>query len=177
MTPSFIINILTFPGIIVHEMGHQVFCELCGVKVHRVCYFRFGNPNGYVIHDRPDRPLHVVLVGVGPFLFNSIIAGIIALPFSLPSFKGTTLAWVSLWLGISIAMHSFPSTGDAGMMWRSLWARGMPFLGKLLSVPLAAVIYLGALGSMIWLDLAYGIGVAVYLPRMLVEAVRAVLRI
>lgn len=175
MILSLIVNILTFPGVMVHEMGHQVFCELCGVRVHKVCYFRFGNPKGYVIHDRPDRPLHAVMVGVGPFLFNTLLAGIIALPFTLHSFRGTTLAWVSLWLGISIAMHAFPSTGDAGMLWRSLWARGMPVLGKLLSVPLVLVIYLGALGMRLRLDLIYGIAVALYLPRLLVEMVRAVL--
>lgn len=175
MILSIIMNILTFPGVVVHEMAHQVFCELCGVKVHKVCYFRFGNPKGYVIHDRPDKPLHAVLVGVGPFLFNTLVAAVIALPFTLPSFRGTTLAWVSLWLGISIGMHSFPSTGDAGMLWRSLWARGMPLLGKLIAIPLVLVIYLGALGMKLKLDVIYGAAVALYLPGVLVELVRRVL--
>ena len=66
-------------------------------------------------------------------------------------------------------MHSFPSTGDARSMWQGLWAKGMPVIGRVDSIPLMIVIYLGALGSVFWLNLVYGLAVAVYLPRLLVR--------
>lgn len=53
--PGFLISIVTFPGVIVHEMAHQIFCRLCGVAVFDVCYFRFGNPSGYVVHEIPKK--------------------------------------------------------------------------------------------------------------------------
>lgn len=40
--PGQLIAALTFPGVIVHEMAHQLFCRLFRVAVLDVCYFRFG---------------------------------------------------------------------------------------------------------------------------------------
>lgn len=51
--PGFLISILTFPGVIVHEIAHQLFCRICGVAVLDVCYFKAGNPAGYVVHEIP----------------------------------------------------------------------------------------------------------------------------
>ena len=39
--PGFIISILTFPGVIVHELAHQICCYICGIKVYEVKYFQF----------------------------------------------------------------------------------------------------------------------------------------
>lgn len=38
--PGFLISIATFPGVIVHEAAHQLFCRLTKVAVLDVCYFR-----------------------------------------------------------------------------------------------------------------------------------------
>jgi hypothetical protein len=64
-------------------------------------------------------------------------------------------------------MHSFPSTGDANSIWRRIWSRGSPMLSRIVGTPLVAIIYLGALGSFFWLDLAYGIGISWVLPQLL----------
>jgi hypothetical protein len=47
--PRILVSVLTFPGIIFHELGHQLFCKFTGVRVIKVRYFRFGNPAGYVL--------------------------------------------------------------------------------------------------------------------------------
>jgi len=49
--PGKVVSLLTFPGVIVHELAHKIFCEMAGVQVYEVCYFRFGNPAGYVKHE------------------------------------------------------------------------------------------------------------------------------
>ena len=120
--PGFLISIVTFPGVIVHEIAHQLFCRICGVAVLDVCYFRAGNPSGYVVHEVPKKPSTNILIGIGPFLVNSILGALIALPGAIPILilKGTAdyglFEIFLIWLGVSIAMHAFPSTGDAQSM-------------------------------------------------------------
>jgi hypothetical protein len=169
--PGVLIAAATFPGVIVHEMAHQLFCRLCRVAIFDVCYFRIGNPAGYVIHEPPPNPYHHMLIGVGPFLLNTVLGSVIAFPAVIPVLKfgaGTTLDYLLIWLGISIAMHAFPSRGDAESMRQSL--SGHPsLLVQLVVTPVVALIYLGALGSMFWLDALYGVSVAGFLPTLLVS--------
>ena len=47
--PGFLIAIVTFPGVIVHEAAHLFFCRWFKLEVYDVCFFRVGNPSGYVI--------------------------------------------------------------------------------------------------------------------------------
>ncbi|MHB9131404.1 MAG: DUF3267 domain-containing protein [Armatimonadota bacterium] len=170
--PGFLISLLTFPGVIAHEMAHLFFCRLCRVHVFKVCYFRFGNPAGYVEHAQPDSALVHMLIGIGPFIFNTLLAIAVALPTVWPGVaRGLSPFWHYglLWLGISIAAHAFPSTGDARAIWHGAWRRGVPWYLKLLSIPLVGTLYLFALGSIFWLDVIYGVAVAVILPPLLVH--------
>ncbi len=48
--PGVLISLVTFPGVVIHELAHQLFCMLCGLKVYEVKYFQINNPNGYVIY-------------------------------------------------------------------------------------------------------------------------------
>jgi hypothetical protein len=158
--PGFIIAIATFPGVIVHELAHQFFCWLFKVPVFKVCYFRVGTPSGYVIHEHPSSPWVSLLIGVGPLFFNTLVGIIVAFPAVLAFMAGDdSMAWLNgllAWLGFSIAMHSFPSTGDAATIWGSVMGDGKPILVKLVGAPIVGLIWLGAAGSFFWLDLIYG---------------------
>ncbi len=170
--PGFIIAIATFPGVIVHELAHQLFCRLTRTAVIEVCYFQPKNPAGFVVHEIPSRPWHHLLIGVGPFLVNTVIGALIALPAALPVIKfgaGTPLDYLLIWLGVSIAMHAFPSTGDAQGIWQAV-VRGkdVPLALRFLAAPLVGFILLGALGSVVWLDALYGVGVAMLVPNLIV---------
>jgi len=129
--PGILIAIATLPGVIVHEMTHQLFCRFSRVAVFDVCYFRAGNPAGYVVHEHPPNPYQTLVIGVAPFLLNSVLGAVIAFPAAIPVLKfeaGSPLDYVLIWLGVSIAMHAFPSTGDAATMRqalsRSIFTRG-----------------------------------------------------
>ncbi len=168
--PGFLISIVTFPGVIVHELAHVLFCKLTGTPVHQVCYFRIGNPAGYVIHSRPTSVWKHILIGIGPFFLNTLLGlafGIAALLLHLDFENGSPLVFIFAWLAVSIAMHSFPSIGDARGIWSSVWSEGSPITAKLVGTPLVAVIFLGAVGSIIWLDLGYGLLTVFLLPKML----------
>ena len=67
-------------------------------------------------------------------------------------------------------MHAFPSTGDAKSIWRGVSSRDVPLLGKVIAVPVVALIYLGAIGSFFWLDALYGVAVALALPSLITLA-------
>lgn len=171
LIPGILISMLTFPGVIVHELAHQLFCRWCRVPVFKVVYFQSENPTGYVLHETPVKKIHSVLIGLGPFFINSILGLIIAFPAILPVMEFDTANWsdyLLIYLGVSIAMHAFPSTGDAQSIWSQVSDKSTPLLVKIIGYPVVGLIYLGSLGSFFWLDLVYGIAVAVWLPRFLI---------
>ncbi len=172
MIPGILISIVTFPGVIVHELAHLLFCKLFRVAVYDVCYFRVGNPSGYVVHEHPRTPLQSIFISIGPFLVNTILGAIIALPAAIPVLKfdsGDIFDYVLIWLGVSIAMHSFPSTGDAKSLWASVTSPQTPFGYKIMAAPICLVIFAGAIGSFFWLDLGYGVVVALALPELVAK--------
>ncbi len=163
-----VITAVTFPGVVIHELSHQLFCRFLNVEVQEVCYFRIGNPAGYVIHNPTKKWIHKVAIASGPFFINSLIAAILAFPVALKLDGGNILL---LWLAVSIGMHAIPSTGDAQSMWQSVSGNRAPLLAKLFVGPIVAIIYLLSLGSYFWLDLVYGVIVAFSLPHLLVQAI------
>ncbi len=168
--PGFLISIVTFPGVIIHELAHVAFCKLTKTPVLKVCYFRLGSPAGYVIHERPSSVWRHILIGIGPFFVNTILGialGIATLPMHINLDHLTVAGGVLWWLAISVAMHSFPSTGDAKSIWKAVWAKGAPITARIIGSPLVAVIFLGALGSIFWLDAIYGVAVVIGIPKLL----------
>jgi len=119
--PGFLIALVTFPGVIVHEAAHLFFCKLRRVAVFDVCYFRIGNPSGYVIHEVPDSFTSSFLIAVGPFIINSFLCVLFCFPALVPVRmfnQPDPLCYFLIWLGISIGMHAFPSTQDAKVLWQ-----------------------------------------------------------
>ena len=158
--PGKLIAILTFPGVIVHEAGHRLFCSLAGVHVYKTCYFRLGNPAGYVIHG----PVHSYgagfLICVAPFIVNTAIALLI---FSIAvNVSSSAVAFPLYWLGISIGMHAFPSSGDADNLWRYSKAAWRHNPLAILGFPAVILIKIAAVLSIIWFNLFYAI--ALLLP-------------
>jgi hypothetical protein len=169
--PGILITIVTFPGVIVHELAHQLFCRLFRVPVFKVVYFQAENPAGYVLHEVPPSNWQSIMISIGPFFLNTFLGGLIALPAALPFFEfghPGPMDYALIYLGVSIAMHAFPSTGDAGVIWDRLRQKETPLLVKIIGYPIIGLIYIGTLGSFFWLDLAYGIGIAIGFPKLLV---------
>jgi hypothetical protein len=170
--PGILITIATFPGVIVHELAHQLFCRWFKIPVFEVVYFRVGNPAGYVLHETVPNKLHSILISVGPFFINTILGALIAFPAVLPVMKfdnATVFDYVLIYLGVSIAMHAFPSRGDATAILESIKEPETPVWAKILGYPVIGLIYIGAIGSFFWLDAIYGFAVAVGIPNLIVS--------
>ncbi|MFB9842658.1 DUF3267 domain-containing protein [Mucilaginibacter ginsenosidivorans] len=170
--PGILITIATFPGVIVHELAHQLFCRWFKIPVFRVVYFRAGNPAGYVQHEIISNKWHSMMISVGPFFVNTILGALIAFPAAMPVFvfnNANPLDYLLIYLGVSIAMHAFPSTGDAKSILNDLKEPETPVWVKIVGYPVIGLIYVGSLGSFFWLDLIYGGAVAVGLPNLIVK--------
>ncbi|MEB3293135.1 MAG: metalloprotease family protein [Synechococcales bacterium] len=169
--PGIVITVLTFPGVMVHEFAHKLACHWTGTPVIKVCYFRFDNPAGYVIHEEPDNIWKHILIGIGPFFVNTFLGLLLSLALGLtaqlPGESLNGLFIIGSWLALSIAMHAFPSVGDAMSIWSAVWQKGTPIAAKLVGTPLVGIIFLGAFGSVFWLDLIYGMFVVFGLPSIL----------
>ena len=169
--PGFLISIATFPGVIVHEFAHMLFCKRRGVAVLDVCFFRFGNPAGYVVHEEISDFTTAFLVSVGPFLINSLFCIFICFPAFIPvNVFGLKqpLSYVLLWLGVSIGMNAFPSNQDA----RALFHQAKKAVSSLsplaiLSFPIVVAIYIVNILSFFWIDYLYGIGIGLGLPSLI----------
>ncbi|WP_436346011.1 DUF3267 domain-containing protein [Natronorubrum sp. FCH18a] len=172
---------VTAPGVVVHEFAHKQACDLVGVPVVEVVYFRFGNPPGYVRHHQPRRYRTSFVISVAPFLVNTVVAFVAFLGFAwlvtttgdggspaallgdLSTASNQTLAFAALWgwWGLSVGMQAFPSTGDANTLWarsRAEWRRSPVVL---LGVPVVLVIYLANLLSWLWADVFYALALGV----------------
>jgi hypothetical protein len=156
---GWLISLVTFPGIILHEVAHWLCCNLAGVPIFKVRFFRLGTPAGYVVHGLPDNFGAMFLVTVAPFFVNTVAA--ITVYLAALNVTNSVTIGILFWLGISIGMHSLPSRGDADNLWnyskqslkRSIWA--------VFGLPFTLFIRLAALLNTVWFNLLYSIALLV----------------
>jgi hypothetical protein len=172
--PGPLIALLTFPGVIVHEAAHLFFCKLFKLQVYDVCFFRFGNPAGYVLHEKTENFTAIFFVSMGPFVGNTLLCVLFCSAAFLPVWElkvTDPFAYFFYWLGLSIGMHAFPSTSDLSNLWEI--APGRAKQGNVLaivSLPLVAILYVLNLARVVWADLGYGLAVGILGPIALFRA-------
>jgi hypothetical protein len=172
--PGFIISLLTFPGVIVHEVAHQLFCRLGKIPVFDVKYFQIdANVAGYVQHGEIESFGTAFLVSFGPLFVNTLLCLLICLPASLPyqvfGDRGP-VTYALLWLGVSIGMHAFPSNQDAAQVWSK--AKSAAKSGNLLAIasfPIVILIRVANLARFFWFDAIYGFSIGVLLPTLVLR--------
>jgi hypothetical protein len=171
--PGFVIALATFPGVIVHEAAHMLFCRLRNVAIFDVCFFRLGDPAGYVVHEPIEDFNTAFLVSVGPLFVNSLLCVVFCFPAVVPYriFNHTDpLSLFLIWLGVSIGMHAFPSNQDA----QALLQHARPAVRRLhplalLSFPLVLLIYVANLLRFFWFDAIYGMALGLGLPELVLK--------
>ena len=169
--PGKILAIFTFPGIIVHEFAHLIFCKMRKVAVFDVCYLQFDNPQGYVRHEITDNFTTTFLISMGPFFVNTLLCLLICIPAYLPIkfFAVDNLfSYFLIWLGVSIGMHAIPSDEDANNILQQAKESVKHFnILAIVSFPIIGLIYLFNALRMIWADLFYGILIGMGIPSLL----------
>lgn len=169
--PGEIITVLTFPGVVVHEFAHMVFCKMRNVAVLDACYLRIGNPAGYVVHENTSNFYTTFLISMGPFFVNTALCLLICLPAYMPIqfFEiSHPFSYFLMWLGVSIGMHAIPSNLDANNVYAQ--AKEEAKRGNLLAIlsfPIVGLIYLLNLLSIVWADLIYGLVIGIGVPKLI----------
>ncbi len=139
-------SLLTAPGVVLHELGHAIFCLFSGVKIHKIRLFQFGKVAGFVEHEEPHKLYQAVLVSFGPLILNSLVCLLAFSQIRLTPFDPRVLVSMKsiflLWLGVVSGLHAIPSMGDAKTLMAitntRLWRN--PF--KALGYPFILILYL-----------------------------------
>ncbi len=175
LIPGWLVGVATFPGVIVHEAAHFLFCRLRRVAVFDVCYLRFGDPLGYVIHEPPADFLSTFLICIGPLIINTVLCFLICMPAVVPFKvfdKADPVDFLLMWIGVSIGSHAFPSHQDANNLWASAGqAAKRGNVLAILSFPLVILIHVAKVLSIFWFDVVYGVAVGLGLPLILLKYV------
>ena len=88
--PGALIALVTFPGIIVHEIAHRFFCDVHNIPVYAVSYFSpLSKRAGCVIYQETDNVFHRFLIAIGPLIINSLFCMLLAFPAGVTDFLGT----------------------------------------------------------------------------------------
>ena len=116
--PGQLITILTFPGVIIHEIAHRFFCDLTKVPVYEVKYFLLAEETvGYVLHGPTNNIKHQFLITIGPLIINTFLCAVFTFPFYISVFGlkepyQYLILLLMAWLGFSSGIHAFPSNQD-----------------------------------------------------------------
>ncbi len=181
--PGFLISAITFPGVMMHEFGHQLACRICKVPVFKVQYFKMTSKNigfslqgngenaiGYVEHERTDNPWKSLLITYGPFIFNTLVGIFFTAPLALMwalnysrnvvPFWATLLCYLLAYIGISCLANAFPSSGDAQSLFSSVVKnKKIPLIFRILITPFVVVIFICSVLKIFWFDFIYAFGV------------------
>lgn len=172
--PGWLISVLTFPGVIAHELAHKFFCDLARVPVYEVKYFQFGNPAGYVIHAHPQDLRSSFLISVGPLLVNTALCSLLTLAAAFPFFildvkDPNPVFSLLMWVGISIGMHAFPSNEDMANFKASVVNAKGSGIALLFARFLSGIFALANALRIIWFDAIYAVGVSMAMPLLVLH--------
>src|SRR5579872_135010 len=119
--PGELIALITFPGVIIHEIAHRFFCDFNKVPVYGIQYFIPLSENaGCVIHERTSKLSHAFFIASGPLIVNSIVCMLLTFPYMTPYYLGTDFLVntsfrasigysLLVWIGMSAGFNAIPS--------------------------------------------------------------------
>lgn len=119
-----LVSLLTFPGVMLHEIAHRFMCDLQDVPVYAINYFSAGSKiAGHVVHQPTNSFRKALLIAIAPFIVNSLICILLTVPYGISFHLGThfildshsLLLWtqgIIAWVGFSAGFHAIPSDQD-----------------------------------------------------------------
>ena len=169
LIPGFLISIVTFPGVIVHEIAHRLSADLLGIPVYQVCYFRVGNPAGYVVHAPVERVRDALLISVTPLIVNTVLCALITFSAVFPLFilRAEQYSFVFIviaWVGISVGMHAFPSNEDMNALVGMVSVQQKGGITLAIAKIVSWVFKIANALRFVWFDAIYAVGVSLLLP-------------
>ena len=143
-----IVKFLTLPGAILHAFFEHMSCRWTKVIVDDARVVQANEMLSHVDHELIKRKSASFDVCFIPFFFN------LALGFLLLMNGATTvyyfgkyndgLAWICLYLGISLCTNLFPQIEDVMMLKENFFANNNKKISKILVAPFYAIFFVGA---------------------------------
>ena len=115
---------------------------------------------------------------MGPALVNTLLGLAIGAPAVFGLLTNDDNPFASLrdlfliWLGVSIAVHSFPNFKDAEEIDNSMSAARHPAWVRSMGAFFSAFSYFAAIGSIVWLDVIYAVILVIGTPIIFFEVLR-----
>jgi hypothetical protein len=157
--PAPVVAILTFPGVILHEMAHKFFCDYFNIKVFKVSYFRVSSQAGHVIHEPVYCPNQNAIIALAPLLVNSVVCFVLLSPYLISWKLESAFLWkfsafnmFLIWVGLSCGLSALPSSTDIKNISNDT-------IGKytVIKIIVRCLNALGFVGEVIWLFLLWNL--------------------
>jgi len=174
--PGELIALLTFPGVILHEISHRFFCDIYNIPVYAISYFSpLSKKAGHVIHGRTDNIYHKFLIAIGPLIINSIICMLLTFPFACSVYLHTTFVdyvcpslslpfAIMAWIGYSSGFNAIPSNQDMN----GLVEKASSAFGKLILIAFTLIVALFNLPIIgFFLSLGFAVLISWLLPYLI----------
>lgn len=171
--PEPAVAFLTFPGVAFRQAVQFYLCKATGTRVESATFYQRRAPFGIIQYERTGLLKNEIILILGPFIFNSIVAGILALPvieraiYFRGESNGADLAL--LWFAFATAMQSSPRRDEINIL-RELLNLQKP--GCFISIFVAAACGVGRFinaGKSFWTDFIYAMIVCTF-PSALLAA-------
>ena len=172
-TLGIILTALTFPGAMVREAAHLMFCRMFTLAIFDVRFLELNPPFGHVRHEHSNHFWAEACETLGPFFINSALCVLFCWSVFLPVWELRVfdpLAWLFYWLGISMGVHALPGADDLKHLWKLAPAASRR--GNVLAIvtfPLVAVLRLADYTRVLWPGIAYAIALGIFAPLALMR--------
>lgn len=152
-----LVRIITFPGVIMDLIVNIFTAKILDLEIIKINYASILTGNPVEINEN-SKYYKLFLFALIPF----IILTLIAIPFCYKAieFNQGSKFLICMWLGISIAGHSFPETDLGKIIWKRT---NIEFSNKnyfsILAYPFVILIFIIRILHIFWLDILYGVGI------------------
>lgn len=160
LIPKECIALIMFPGVIIHEIAHRLFCDFYNIPVYKVSYLNiFSKNTGHVLHQKTENSFYKFFIGMAPLFINTLLCMLFTFPLVLSSILKTDflhfdgnmsyIIYVMAWLGFTIGFQAIPSNQDIAPL--KILAKSWPAKIGLGIITLMNVELLGILLTLLYL--------------------------
>ena len=166
-----IVKFITLPGAILHAFFEHLSCRMSRVIVDDARVIQANEMLSHVDHDLIQRKGASFDICFIPFFFN-LILGFLCLShgatsiFYYMNFKDV-VAWISLYVGISLCTNLFPQIEDVLMLKENIYGDGKNIFLKIIVAPFFGIFYVGAYLEKWGITLLTSIGFSFAMPYIL----------
>ena len=165
-----IIALITFPGVILHEIAHRFFCDITKTPVYEIKYIGISTPPlGYVAREQVYGLWKNTLISLGPFIVNNVTAFFVAMPYGIIIGLGAGSVFAPvhillliflMWLGFSCAYNSFPSSVDVSNLTEYI-DKNHSIFTQILYFPFRLIFFVQRILSVFWFDAIWALGIII----------------